>query len=232
MGYEKIVRKTLLFDFKAKLKEISAKKDPNTLPYMGSQIYSGYQGQGKTLTMVRHGLKIRKKYPKAILVSNLQLNDIEYIHFNTFDELQHLFSTLRNGNHGVIYLIDEIHNYFHSHDSRSIPLWIVQVFSQQRKNRVLVLGTVQMWKDVTKSIRDQLESVVECTKFAGLIVNKVLDPRNMEKSYGVEKIKVKKIGFYIPTPADYNKYDTYQIINSGRSIFGSIEPISVQINNK
>lgn len=232
MGYEKNIKKTLLFDIKSKIREIRTKKDPEELPYMGSQIYSGYQGQGKTLSMVRHGLKIRKKYPKAILVSNLELQGIDYIRFQTFDELQHLFSTLRNGNKGVIYLIDEIHNYFHSHDSRSIPLWIVQVFSQQRKNRVLVLGTVQMWKDVTKSIRDQLETVIECQKFLFLIINKVLDPRDIEKNYGEEKIKVKKIGFYVPTPKDYEHYDTFQIINSGRSIFGSIEPISVNLKQK
>lgn len=232
MGYEKNIRKTFVFDLREKIREVRTKKDPDTLPYMGSQIYSGYQGQGKTLSMVRHGLKIRQKYPKSILVSNLHLKDVDYIHFDTFEELQHLFATLRNGNKGVIYLIDEIHNYFHSHDSRSIPLWIVQVFSQQRKNRVLVLGTVQMWKDVTKAIRDQLETVIECSKFAGIIINKVLDPRDVEKHYGEEKIKVKKIGFYVPTTKDYGKYDTFQIINSGRSIFGAIDPISVSVKQK
>lgn len=232
MGYEKNVKKFVRFSIREKIKEIRTPKNPDELPYIGSQMYSGYQGQGKTLSMVRHAIKIKRKYPKAILVSNLELRDVEYIKFNSFDELKHLFSTLRNEEKGVIYLIDEIHNYFHSHDSKGIPIWIVQVFSQQRKNRVLVLGTVQMWKDVTKVIRDQLENVVECQKFGGIIFNKVLDPREVEKNYGEEKIKVKRIGFFIPTYTDYNRYDTFQIINSGRTIFGTIEPISVNVKSK
>ena len=123
----------------------------------------------------------------------------------------------------MIYLIDEIHNYFHSHDSAKIPLWVVQVFSQQRKNRVLVIGTVQLWEDVTKVIRDQIENLIECRRFAGLIINRVLDPREVQIDYGQKKIKVKKTGFYIPSNALYNSYDTFQIIDSGRQVFGANE---------
>lgn len=233
MSYHRVIKKQFWFNVIEKIREIRTPKNPDVLPYIGSQIYSGFQGKGKTLSMVKHGLKIREKYPKTILVSNLELHNVDYIRFNSFQELQHLFSTLRNGEQGVIYLIDEIHNYFHSHDSKGIPIWIVQVFSQQRKNRVLVLGTVQMWKDVTKVIRDQLENVIECSKFAGLIIHKVLDPREVEMHYGEEKIKVKRIGFFVPTTSDYNKYDTFQIINSGRTVFGTIEPqVKVNLQNK
>lgn len=230
--YQKYIKKQIRFSIREKWKEITEKRDPELFKPIGSQIYFGYQGQGKTLSMVRHALKVKEQYPKAILVSNLQLKDVDYVKFETFTELQHHFATLKNGKYGVIYLIDEIHNYFHSHDSRSIPLWIVQVFSQQRKNRVLVLGTVQMWKDVTKAIRDQIENLIQCQKFAGAIVNRVLDPREIEKVYGEEKIKVKKIGFFVPTTSLYEKYDTLQVINSGRSIFGQIDPIQVNIPNK
>lgn len=232
MSYHRVIKKNFRFSLREKWKEIRTKKDPNELPYIGSQLYFGFQGQGKTLSMVRHAHKIHKKYPKAIIVSNLQLNEINYIKFNTFDELMHLFKTLKNGTKGVIYLIDEMHNYFHSHDSKSIPLWIVQVFSQQRKNRVLVIGSAQMWKDVTKVIRDQLENIIECKKVAGIVFNQVLDPRQVEKVYGQERIKPKRLGFFIPTLSLYNKYDTLQIIDSGRSVFGSIEPMELKVNMK
>jgi len=228
MSYQKVIKKDLKFNVIEKVKEWTTKKDPDELPYIGSQIYFGYQGQGKTLSMVRHALKIHKKYPKAKIVSNLKLQNIEYTYFQTFTELQHLFQTSDNGKYGTIFIIDEIHNYFHSHDSKAIPLWIVQVFSQQRKNRFLVIGTVQMWKDVVKSIRDQLENIIECQKVGSIILNRVLDPRQVEINYGQEKIKVKKLGFFIPTTTLYNQYDTYQVINSGRSIFGNIEPLTIQ----
>lgn len=218
--YHKFIRKNFRFSIREKIKEIFTKKDPDYFKPNGSQIYFGYQGQGKTLSMVRHLNDVHKKYPKAVIISNLILNDIEYIKFESFDELQHLFKTVNNGEKGVIYAIDEIHNYFHSHDSKSIPLWLVQVFSQQRKNRVLVLGTVQMWKDITKAIRDQLENIIECKRLGPIIINHVLDPREVEKKYGEEKIKIKKVGWFIPTLSLYSKYDTLQVINSGRSIFG------------
>lgn len=223
MSYHKFVNKSLKFSIPLKLKEIFAKKDPHFFKPNGSQIYFGYQGQGKTLSMVRHLKKIHKKYPKAIVISNLTLNEKEfpnYVKFESFNHLQQLFQNQNNGERGIIYAIDEIHNYFHSHDSKSIPLWLVQVFSQQRKNRVLVLGTVQMWKDITKAIRDQLETIIECKKLGPIIINHVLNPREVEKQYGEEKIKVKKMGFFIPDMRLYDSYDTLQIINSGRSIFG------------
>lgn len=226
MGYEKVVKKQPLFSLKEKIKEWRTPKDPDRIPYVGSQIYFGMQGEGKTLSMVRHALQLKKKYPKVQLVSNLNLYDVDYIKFETFDELMHLFKTVSNGEKGVIYMIDEIHNYFHSHDSRSIPLWVVQVFSQQRKNRVLVLGTVQLWKDVTKVIRDQLQNIIACKKIGPIVFNQVLDPQAIEKVYGNEKIRAKRLGFFIPTLSLYEKYDTLQIINSGRSVFGDIQPIN------
>lgn len=225
--YKKYIKKSIRFSAKEKIKNLLKRKDPDYFKPDGSQIYFGYQGQGKTLSMVKHALEIKKKYPKAIVVSNLNLKDIEYIHFSTFQELTHLFATVKNGKYGVIYIIDEIHNYFHSHDSRSIPLWIVQVFSQQRKNRMLVLGSAQLWEDVTKAIRDQIENLISCKKVFGVIINQVLDPRQVQIHYGEKKIKVKKFGFFIPSEKLFNRYDTYQIIDSGRSIFGNIDPVII-----
>jgi hypothetical protein len=231
MSYQKrIVNKDAHFPFVEKAKSLFEKKDKDELPYIGSYLYFGYQGQGKTLTMVKHLEKLHKKYPKAIIVSNLQLKNIEYKHFESFTQLMTLFKTLDNGKYGVIYAIDEMHNYFHSHDSRDMPLWIVQVFSQQRKRRVLVLGTAQLWQDVTKAIRDQYEYIIQCVKYGPLIVNKVLDVRDKRKEFGQEIIPVKRIGFYFTKKSIYQSYDTLQVINSGRSIFGGIEPIDININ--
>lgn len=207
------------------------KKDKDYFQPAGSQIYYGYQGQGKTLSAVKHALELKKKYPKAIIVTNVNLYGVKHIKFSTFDELVGLFQK-SNGEKGVIYLIDEIHNYFHSHDSKSIPLWVVQVFSQQRKNRIVVIGTVQLWHDVTKVIRDQIENLIECQKTFGIIFNKVLDPRQIEFEYGQEKIKVKKTGFFIPNKRLYDSYDTFQVIDSGRNVFGGNEIKNINISAK
>lgn len=227
--YSKIIKKSLFFNIKEKTKELLTPKDKEAFPYSKSQLYYGVQGSGKTLSMVKHLHILKKRYPKAIVVSNLYISNMEYIHFESFDELQHHLQNVTNGKYGVIFAIDEIHNYFHSHDSRSIPMWIVNVFSQQRKAHRVILGTSQEKGDVTKTIRDRMESIIECKKMAGIIWQSVLDPKTVNKVYGEERIKVVKLGFFVPTTSLYNSYDTYQIINSGRSVMGNIQPINQNI---
>jgi len=221
------------------------KKDPDVFRPNGSQIYHGMQGQGKTLSMVYHGLfQVKPKYPKALLITNLFLTDYEpltarnsqelaeklahidttkqYFRFESYDELVFLLKNCRPkvATHGAIFMIDEIHNYFHSHDSKSMPMWIVQVFSQQRKQHLLILGTVQDWDDVIKAIRRQIDNLIACKRIGHLIKNTVVDPREFEMQYGERLAPVKKSGFFWLTERVRNAYDTFQVIQSGREIFG------------
>jgi len=239
-GFTGFVKKFLSVSPKTFWKDFTAKKDPNIFLPNGSQIYSGMQGQGKTLSMVYHGLhKIKAKYPLAILVTNLHLRDYErvnydvwaqnkedfdpakqYISFETHHELMAVLKNVRNGEWGVIFMIDEIHNYFHSHDSKSMPMWVVQVFSQQRKQRLVVLGTVQDWEDVIKAIRRQIDNLIMCSRFGYLIRQTVIDPRSAENNYGEVEYSIKKKGFFFISDWVRNSYDTYQVINSGREILG------------
>jgi len=239
-GFTGFVKKFLNVDLKTFYNDLTTKKDPNVFVPNGSQIYSGMQGQGKTLSMIYHGLhKIKKRYPKAILVTNLHLRDYEpirfsewdqnkkdfdptaqYVTFETHKDLMQVLKNVRNGELGVIFMIDEIHNYFHSHDSKSMPMWVVQVFSQQRKQRLVVLGTVQDWEDVIKAIRRQIDNLIMCSRFGYLIRQTVIDPRSAENNYGEVEYAVKKKGFFFITDWVRNSYDTYQVINSGREILG------------
>ena len=51
----------------------------------GVQVFCGRQGQGKTISMVKVLLDIKKRYPKCIVVTNLILNvDFDYIHFSKY----------------------------------------------------------------------------------------------------------------------------------------------------
>lgn len=227
------------------------KKDPDVMIPNGSQIYHGYQGEGKTISMYWHAMKLKKRYPKALLVSNLKINDFEGIHvkdlaqleslsldtqreyilFETYEELILNLRNSRNGHFGVIFMIDEIHNYFHSHDSKSMPMWIVQVFSQQRKQRLIVLGTVQDWPDVIKAIRRQVDNLIECRRLGYVIRNYAIDPRAIENNYGEMEAPIRKKGFFWITKRIRNGFDTYQVINSGREIMGG-ESTNVNVIQK
>lgn len=230
------------------------KKNPDDFQPNGSQIYYGYQGEGKTISMFHHAMKLKKRYPKALIVTNLVMLKLTAIHVKNLQELQEnlekinpethyfLFHTheelilhLRNtrrGSTGVIFMIDEIHNYFHSHDSKSMPMWVVQVFSQQRKQRLVILGTVQDWEDVIKAIRRQVDNLIECHRLGYVIKNTAIDPRTFEMQYGEKQADVRKRGFFFITDEIRNGFDTYQVINSGREIMGGNDMSLNLINNE
>lgn len=257
-GYQGFVKKMLNIDLKTIFLDIFGKKDPDEFRPNGSQIYHGMQGKGKTLSMMYHGLfKVKRKYPKAIIVTNLHLRDYipivakdyadlndqlatidprtHYLKFETYDELVLLLRYARPVNpiHGMIFMIDEIHNYFHSHDSKSMPMWIVQVFSQQRKQKLLILGTVQDWEDLIKAIRRQIDNLISCNRYGWLITNAVVDSRTFENNYGEMSAPIKKRGFFFLTETVRSAYDTYQVIQSGREIFGGNDmPINVTVKNE
>lgn len=226
------------------------KKDPDRFLPNGSQIYHGYQGEGKTLSMWQAGRRLKMRYPKAILVSNLHLKDFapvtaktldevetllttidstkQYFHFESHTDLMLLLRYVRNGQYGVIYLIDEIHNYFHSHDSKSMPMWVVQVFSQQRKQHLVILGTVQLWPDVIKAIRDQVDNLIGCRRMGHVILQTAVDPRTADNNYGQVEFEIRKKGFFWITKELREGYDTFQVINSGREIMGG-EDLNIQL---
>lgn len=49
----------------------------------------------------------------------------------------------KNGIKGVIVLMDELQNWFSSNDSKNFPPEMLQVITQNRKNRRVILGTVK-----------------------------------------------------------------------------------------
>jgi len=253
-NYTSYIKRFFNLDFATLYKDFKEKRDPDEFQPNGSQIYHGYQGEGKTLSMYHHFTKLKERYPRALVVSNLKLNNFkshqpknlqelealhgvldtkkEYLLFGEYDELVLHLRNTRNGKFGVIFLIDEIHNYFHSHDSKSMPMWIVQVFSQQRKQRLIILGTVQDWPDVIKAVRRQVDNLIECKRIGYVIRNYAVDPRTIENQYGEQVASVRKKGFFFITEKLRKGFDTFQVINSGREIMGGAESPTVAVYNQ
>lgn len=215
--------------------------------YNGSQMFHGMQGEGKTVSMYKYGMDTFLEFKRSVIVTNLTLTELEpvhiddvdnlgeldsyepdywrdkYIYFSTFEEAMKALKTARNGIYGVVFMIDEIHTYFHSHDSKSIPMWVNQVFSQQRKQHLVILGTVQDWEDLIKLIRRQARNLILCHKFFYFITHTVVDPRAMEVEYGETYFPVKRKGFFFLSKKIRDGMDTYQVIDSKRSIMGGNE---------
>lgn len=251
MGYLDFVRKEVQPHLPTIFGDIFEKRDPEEFRENGSQIYHGMQGRGKTLSMVYHSSKLKKRYPKLLTVANIHLRDLEsvrvntehdllaimeseafkarewqkthYIYYQSHDALLILLRKARNDKYGVHFMIDEIHQYFHSHDSKSMPVWVVQIFSQQRKQYLLVTGTVQVWENVIKALREQIQNLIACNRFGWILTQTVVDPLDFENDYGERVAPVKKRGFFFMTKNIRESYDTRQLVESGREIFGGNE---------
>lgn len=253
-GYVPVIKKEFKPSASTWWNDFRRKRDPDEFRPNGAQIYYGYQGEGKTLSAIHHLIKLKRRYPKAIICTNLELTgytalqardeetvksyirrgikaDSYYIRFDTFNEFLAVLRYARNGKYGTILLADEIHNYLHSHDSKGVPLWVVQAISQQRKQYMVVIGTVQVYDDVVKPIRTQTDNMIKCRRIGYLIINKAYDPRDLENDYGELIGKPRKVGFYFITQKLRDSYDTRQVIDSGREIFSFDGGVSVKVES-
>lgn len=189
----------------------------------GTQIYTGLQGSGKTYSMVRTLIKIKKEYPKCIIVTNLNLNNIifgEVKQFTDIDELGELLTNTNNGIHGVVYAIDEIQTFFNALDSKNIPMYIFTEISQQRKQRKLILGTSQLFLRVAKPFREQVDHLITCKCIGGkLVINEVYLGATIQEDLGDIYGKRVKFSMYFQTQKIRDCYDTYQKVTSGREEF-------------
>lgn len=237
--YLRNIKKEMRFHIKPIKDDIAQRKNKDFFIYTGTQIYSGRQGDGKTICAVKHTKDMKEKYPKAKIVSNLKLYDYkarefenekelmylsenlkndEYILFKDFEELAMVLTMVNNGYKGVIYLIDEIHSYFNALDSKNIPMYVFTEISQQRKQRKVIIGTSQLFPRVAKPLREQCDSLMICRTFFNVFtyikaydgMEVVFDERS-SKPHGL----IRKRGFFWHSRELRNSYDTFQKVTSG-----------------
>ena len=209
-------------------------KDKDFFRFTGTQIYCGRQGMGKTISAVRDVLRLLKRFPKAKLVTNVQLtidrNEYpnEIIIFTEMDQLAELLTTVNNGKLGVIYLIDEIQTYFNALDSKNIPIYVFTEISQQRKQRKLIIGTSQLFLRLAKPFREQCSNLIMCKTYLGIITTcKAYDGEDISIDDDGNIISTKKRGrMFFQSMKLRNSYDTFQKVVSG-----SVDGIMVDRNN-
>lgn len=195
-----------------KFKLLFARENPDYFYPAGIWCFCGPQGSGKTLSAVQTLQKLCNDYPKAIVCTNLDISGIknEVIPFTDYEQLK----TLDNGVKGIIFFIDEIHVLWNSLESKEIPISEMACFCQMRKNRRVIIGTSQVYSRMAKPIREQLQYIIECHNYFGMVqVNRIIDP-----AYGTEKdgsLIANSLGFKIwfHKPELYNSYDTLTKIN-------------------
>lgn len=126
----------------------------------GVTCYCGRQGSGKTIGVVEQLEHIREKYPKCIICTNINYlkQDLPLTSW-----LQLLY--LRNGDDGVVFVIDEVQN--NGLDWTKFPETLLSVITQQRKQKIKIFVTSQVYKNLVIQLRRQCFDVIECKTFLG-----------------------------------------------------------------
>lgn len=197
-----------LFDT-VKYKRDFRKKYPDFFDPSGILVFCGPQGAGKTLSAVQYVRKLAKRYPKMVLVTNVEIHDLDitiYPYTGIAD-----FSKYSNGFEGVVFLIDEIHIEFNSLESKNIDPSVMTEIAQQRKQRKHIVGTSQVFGRIAKPFREQFKYVVLCRCLWGVLqYNTLIDGERaiVDDSGHLEADSVKRY-FWWHQPALYDSYDTY-----------------------
>lgn len=188
-------------------------KPPKNQFPTGSRVYKGFQGSGKTLSMVHYALEISKAYPQCVIYSNIKIKGLRNYHFieNDGDLAEAL--ALRNGEGGVLILLDEAHLYFNK--KSGISLDVLTAISQQRKDKKRLVFSSQIWEELDISLRKQVKEIVDCRcVFGKFQVNNISDGETlvydkMLSAYTAKHIRTEVFKHYSDL---YKSYDTYQKI--------------------
>ena len=135
--------------------------------------------------MIHDTINIQAEYPRSKCTSNLGYTGEDEV----LDDWRKLI-TFKNGIYGVIAILDELQNWFGSNMSRNFPPEMLQVITQNRKNRRVLFGTAQNFYLLAKPIRSQCTEVRQCLTLLGCLTivrrrQPVLDSER--KRNGMEK---------------------------------------------
>lgn len=195
------------------------KNNPTYFNPDGLVVFVGGQGTGKTLSAVNYVYNLLALYPKALIVTNIDLRDFpvdneRVFRFNNADDLMRY----KNGKEGVIFLIDEIHLYFNSLQSKNINMDVMTQIAQQRKQRIHIVATCQVFGRMAKPLREQFTNVILCKGYFNFIQKNSLIDRDSidgEESTGTNLTgKVVRNYWWFRTPKMFDRYDTYAVIKN------------------
>lgn len=196
-------------DWKSLLKHYTRPK--KGLFPVGSRVYIGRQGKGKTLSMVNYAYRIKQAYPNCAIFSNIILQDIKYVYLDNDERVSQALE-FQNGENGVLVLLDEAHLMFNT--KTGIPIDVLTAISQQRKDRRRIVFSSQIWNEMDMSIRKQVQEVVNCRKIGRFQFNTVYDGESIRLDKSDYTYVMDKLFSEIFKHNDeyYSRYDTYQKI--------------------
>lgn len=196
---------------------LSSFKKNNEFPYNGLWLFSGSQGHGKTLLMMHILREMISEYPNALIISNIAIYGIPSIPYTGIDD----FSVYNNGVDGIIYVLDEIHTLFSSLESKNMPLSTLTVWSQNRKNRRVILGTSQRFNRIAKPIREQTKLLYECLSPVLCFKRYRCYDASLFNDDGKYIGEAERTHYYVPSFNVMTSYNTLEVVERSKYKYGS-----------
>lgn len=179
----------------------------------GLTIFTGRQGAGKTISMVEYLDLMKDRYPLLKIYTNFQ-----YARATGRMTGWDTIFQVRNGTDGVIFGIDEIQNEFDANTWKDFPAGLLQEITMQRKQRIKIVATTQVYTRIVKQLREQTFSVCVCDCWCGRLVRvKEYDAAeyglSADSPYKVKQgVKPLSCHWYVQSDKLRNEYDTWEKI--------------------
>lgn len=199
------------------------KLHPDWLDLNGIICFCGEQGSGKTLSAIQYLRNVCRAYPKAKVVSNIEIDipDIKnkLYYYEGIDSMMEF----NNGEHGIIFFIDEMHLEFNSLESKGMDIRTFELVSQQRKARKHIIGTSQVFGRLAKPFREQFKYAVLCEKYFGYLFKQEIYRAKSVPFEDDIRVELRQQGtaWFIPSLDMFDMYDTSEIIKRVNNGFRS-----------
>ena len=181
---------------------------PDTFGEKGIHMFCGEQGSGKTISCVEYMLRLQYMYPKSKVITNFGLTTEN-------DELNDWRQILdyTNEHKGVIVGIDEIQNWFQA-SKNQLPPEMLEIVTQNRKNRRVICCTAQVFTRVSKAIREQVTIVYQPHTFLGCFTIVVKRKPVFDSEGNVIDLKYRGMYSFVHTKEIREAFDTYKVIHT------------------
>ncbi len=184
-------------------------RQPGTFPYQGVIVFCGRQGSGKTISAVEYIRRTHAEYPRSKVITNCDVVDQDMPLMDWKPLVDY-----KNGIYGVECFIDEMQNWFSSNQSKNFPPEMLQVVTQNRKNRRIIIGTSQVFTRLSKPLREQVTEIRNCTTFFGCFTVVIRREPVLDSEGNVEKQKYRGMYWFVHDDELRASYDTYKVIDS------------------
>lgn len=186
------------------------------------RVYKGFQGDGKTLSMVHDFVELCQDYPDCKRFGNVKIDGLEDYQLIQTDEDLDAALMCANGAQGVALLLDEAQLYFGKKNGIAFES-LVQVCQNRKTRRALYMSS-QIWEDLDVPLRKQVDEVVKCRSvnfgFFKIQFNQVFNGRSLRWSkQDSDWIADKKYSYiYKHSQPLYDLYDTFQKIEKNNNM--------------